>query len=417
MTMNTGRAQARPMPDVAVRFLRWAWARAFLARGWWLVTSVHLVVVADLSALELVLLGTFQGITVVLAEVPAGVLADTVSRKWTLVLAHLVMGAGMAATGFSTTFPALVLTQVLWGLGWALSSGADVAWATDELHRPDLIDRVLAARARRELLGAAAGLVGFGTLAWATDLSSAMVAAGVGMIALGGAEVARFPEQRFTPTTERRWTEAAAIMRRGLVLARGDRQILVVLVATLLVNGGGEAFGRLHQMRLLDLGVADTPDPVAWFTALGLLTLLLGAVALRIVEARIEGSGTARRAYASACALGATGVFMLAQAPDSRVAVAGVLLAQGVGAPVTRAVADIWVNRRATDVVRATVHSFLAQAENLGEIILGVTLGLAARSTGITFALTGSAVLLASAGALVAGATRGGSSADGAATG
>lgn len=162
MSMNVGRAQSRPLPDVAVRFLRWTWTRAFLARGWWLVTSVYLVVEAELSALELVLLGTFQGVTVVLAEVPAGILADTVSRKWSLVLAHLVMGSGMAATGLVTSFTALAITQMLWGLGWALSSGADVAWVTDELDRPDLIDRVLTARARRQMLGAAAGLISIG---------------------------------------------------------------------------------------------------------------------------------------------------------------------------------------------------------------------------------------------------------------
>ena len=62
------------------------------ARGYWLVTSVYLVVVADLSPAQLVAIGIVQGITVVLAEIPAGVLADTVSRKWSLVVADLRLG-------------------------------------------------------------------------------------------------------------------------------------------------------------------------------------------------------------------------------------------------------------------------------------------------------------------------------------
>src|SRR4051812_41665057 len=61
-------------------FLRWTCLRAAFSRGYWLTTALYLVVVADLTPFQLVLIGTFQGITVVIAEVPAGVLADAVSR-------------------------------------------------------------------------------------------------------------------------------------------------------------------------------------------------------------------------------------------------------------------------------------------------------------------------------------------------
>ena len=129
-------------------FLRWALVRAALARGWWLATAAYLVVVVELSPALLVLVGVFQGVTVVIAEVPAGVLADTISRRLALVVAHVVMGAGMTLTGVVTGYPSVVLGQCLWGLGWAISSGADVAWITDEFDRPDVIDRVLTAQGR-----------------------------------------------------------------------------------------------------------------------------------------------------------------------------------------------------------------------------------------------------------------------------
>ena len=143
----------------------------------------------------------FQGLTVVIAEVPAGVLADAVSRRVALVVAHIVMGAGMALTGLVSAYPLLVVSQCLWGLGWAISSGADVAWITDELDRPDLIDRVLTAQGRYDLWGTALGIIVFGTFAWATTLSTAIVVAGLGMIALGILIVARWPEAGFTRPT------------------------------------------------------------------------------------------------------------------------------------------------------------------------------------------------------------------------
>jgi MFS family permease len=390
-------------------FLRWSFGRGACARGWWLVASVYLVVVADLSPSELVLLGTGQAFTVVLAEVPAGVFADTVSRKWSLVVACALSGTGMVLTGLVTAFPALVLTQALWGLGWAFASGADVAWLTDELDQPARIDRVLAARARWELTGAVAGLVGFGALAWATDLRPAIVTAGLAMVGLGAVVATQFPERRFVPAAaDERWRHAASTFRQGVRLTVRDREILLVVVAWLLVNGSGEGYGRLVEKRLLGLGFGGG-DPIVWFAALGVVSLVLGAGALRIVELRISGADVARRLYVTCCAVGVVGLALFAAAPDARWAVAGALLVSGCAHPgaVLRAVGEIWVNRRTTSSVRATVHSVLSQAEHLGEILFGLLLAALAAATTATATLLASAVLLAVAGLTAACATTG----------
>jgi MFS family permease len=394
---------------LATAFLRWTCVRAALARGYWLTTALYLVVVADLTPAELVLIGVFQGITVVIAEVPAGVLADAVSRRLSLVIGHVVMGIGMSMAGLVTAFPLLVASQCLWGLGWAFSSGADVAWLTDELDRPDQIDRVLVARARWDLLGNPIGIVSFAALAWASSLSTAIVVAGVAMVLLGLVAVARWPENGFVPAeVGQRWRQSTSILRSGVALARFDRVILVVIVATLLVNGGGEAYGRLLEERLVALGMPTHPDPIVWFAALGLVGVALGAVVLRIVEVRIAGADVARRTYVLSCAVGLLGLLLFANAPNAATAVAGSLLVSGIAFPVIRATGVIWVNRRATSSVRATVHSLLSQAENAGEVVFGITLAVVARAASATVALTGSAALLACAGALVI-ATREGS--------
>ena len=390
-----------PHRDVAARFVRWTCLRAVFHRGYWLVTSLYLVVDGDLSAFQLVFLGTAQGLTALACEVPTGVMADTISRKWSIVISHLVMGVGMLATGLVTGFPALVVTQMLWGLGWTFASGAEVAWVTDELDRPDRIAAVLTASARWQQLGAAGGVVGFGALAWATDLATSIVVSGLAMLVLGLFVAARFTEHNFTPTREHRWHESVSIFRRGVDLARRDPEILLVFAATILVNGAAEAFGRLFPKRLIELGFPLELDPIVWLTALGLVTLAVGALALRIVEARIDGVGDTRRVYAAACFIGALGLIVLAGAPDDVTGMAGVLLVSGIALTVTRCVSVIWVNRRATSDVRATVQSFLAQAEYFGEIILGITLALIAQATSIATAMMGSCALIACAGVLV----------------
>jgi hypothetical protein len=197
-----------------------------------------------------------------------------------------------------------------------------------------------------------------------------------------------------------------AILDRGVRLARRDAEILVVLVAWLLVNGGGEGYGRLVENRLVGLGFGSdgrAAQPVVWFAALGLVTLALSAVVLRVIEARIETGDVARRTYAGCCAVGVAGLVVFAGAPDPRWAVAGTLLVSGVAHPgaVLRAVGEIWVNRRTTSDVRATVHSLLSQAEHVGEIAFGLLLAALAGTAGPLASLVGAAVLVAVAAGLV----------------
>ncbi|MDQ3855067.1 MAG: MFS transporter, partial [Chloroflexota bacterium] len=250
------------MPAVTVVFLRWTWTRALLHRGYWLVTSLYLVVNANLSPFQLVFLGTAQGLISLVFEVPAGVIADTFSRKWSLVISHVLVGASMVVTGLVTSFPALVATQMLWGVGWTFASGADVAWITDELDQPDRAARVLTARARWDLFGGVTGMLGLGVLAWATDLGTSMVLAGVAMVMLGLYVMVRFTEHHFTPARTQRWRRSAAILGRGVALSRCDHEILLVLLATFLINGADEAFGRLYPRRLLELDFPQQPHPV-----------------------------------------------------------------------------------------------------------------------------------------------------------
>jgi hypothetical protein len=307
----------------------------------------------------------------------------------------------MVATALVTAFWALVATQMLWGIAWTFASGADVAWVSDELADSARTAEVLAAQARWEQIGAASGMIGFGVFAWSTDRGTAMVIAGLAMGLLGLYVMARFTEQHFTPTRTQRWRQAMTILQRGVALARRDRQILVVFVATFLVNGVADAFGRLYQKQLIGLGLPDRLDPVVWFTGLGVITFAIGAFALRMVEARINGVGVARRAYAAACGIGALGVLLVAVAPDAAGGSAGVLMVAGIAWTVTRAVGVIWVNSRATSDVRATVQSFLAQVEYLGEVLCGMVLGLLAQVASISGALAGACALVACAGVVV----------------
>lgn len=380
-------------------FIRWTWLRAVLHNGWWLVTSVYLVVDAGLSPAQLVLIGSVQSAFALVFEVPAGVIADTISRKWSLVISQVLMGTAMLATGLFESFPALLATQVLWGISWTFASGSDVALITDELESAD-INLVLARAARAQLTGAATGLVLLGLLAWATRRDLTIVIAGAAMAALALYVAFRFTEHNFVPTRTARWSASLKTFRRGVTLVRRSRAILLIFAATFLVNGASDAAGRLTQKQLLDLGLPRAPDPIVWFTALGVTGLVVGAVVLRLVTHRINGAHAATD-YALAALVGVLAMLLLAFARDPVLGAIAVVLLNGIVTPLTRVISTIWVNARTTADIRATTHSFLAQLEYLGEIVCGVTISAIARLTTLPLALTACAVLFAATAVLM----------------
>ncbi|MEV0802747.1 MFS transporter [Kribbella sp. NPDC050281] len=380
-------------------FLRWTWLRAVLHNGWWLVTSVYLVVDAGLSPAQLVLIGAAQSGFALVCEVPAGVVADTISRKWSLVISQVLMGTAMLTTGLVDSFPALLATQVLWGISWTFASGSDVAWITDELDQPDRITAVLAHAARAQLTGAATGLILLGLLAWATRRDLTIVVAGAAMLSLALYVALRFTEHHFVPVRTARWSASWTIFRRGVTLVRRSRAIRLIFAATFLVNGAWSV-GRLFQVQLIDLGLPTDPDPTIWFTGLGVAGLLVGALTLRLAGHRIDGAH-ARNDYALAAAVGVLGTLLLAFARDPVVGAIAVVLISGIVKPLTQVIGTVWVNARTTADIRATTHSFLAQLEYLGEITCGLAIATIARLTTLPLALTACALLFTATAVLM----------------
>lgn len=375
--------------------------RAILHRGWWLATSLYLVVEAGLSPLELVLLGTAQGLTVIVFEVPAGLVADNYSRKWSIVLSQIIMGLGMLTTGLVTSFPALVATQMIWGLSWTFASGADVAWINDELDEREQIGPILANAASWNQWGSALGILGIGFLAWQTSLSFAIVTSGALMLLLGVYVAYSFKEQRFTPSQLTGLDGLKSTLKSGAQLVASDKSIAIVLAVTFLINGADEVFSRLLPKGLIDLGLPVEFDPILWLVSLGLVTLCVGALVLRFAQNRMSNEPTLRRFYVSACFVGACGMFLFSAAPNHWIAMAGAILVHGIAWNIARTVSVIWINGRSKNRERATVLSFLAQAENFGEVMLGASLALIAQSSGIPLSFVCAAILVLAAIGLI----------------
>ena len=81
----------------------------------------------SLNLLEIRSLESIIILTIFLAEVPTGVIADRIGRKWSVVLALAFQALGEILYLFSSTFPAFVFIAVLAGIGFAFLSGATLS--------------------------------------------------------------------------------------------------------------------------------------------------------------------------------------------------------------------------------------------------------------------------------------------------
>lgn len=103
-----------------------------MATGW-TVAAVYFVREVGMGPLELVLAGTALEIAYFLFEVPTAVVADTYSRRASIVFAQVLMGAGFVLTGAFAEVWIVLAAAALTGFGWTFKSGAEDAWLADEV--------------------------------------------------------------------------------------------------------------------------------------------------------------------------------------------------------------------------------------------------------------------------------------------
>ena len=93
----------------------------------------YMTEVRGLSATQYGALQLIYYWTVMATEVPSGVVADGLGRKWTLAVGALVNGIGCWAFAAAHSFGAFAVGEVLFALGTAMISGADSAMLYDSL--------------------------------------------------------------------------------------------------------------------------------------------------------------------------------------------------------------------------------------------------------------------------------------------
>lgn len=376
----------------------------------WVVMAVYLVRDLGLSPLQLVLIGTAMEAAVFLFEVPTGVVADTYSRRLSLIVGYLGMGAAWMLVAVVSAPWLIIMLWAAWGLAYTFTSGAYQAWITDEVG----VERVRTVFLRGARFGQAGAVVGLAlqvTLG-VFSLRAGVLAGGAITFACGLACIFLMPETGFRRRPREERAPALAELRRTAIAGgrfAWARPVVMLLIGVELFMGtSSEAFDRLkeaHFLRGIGLPAVGDLDPVVWFGIFWLAGMILGFLAIGQLIRRAE-RGPVRHYLLVFTALELVAMLVFALTGSAWLAIGallGVFLARNLAEPLY----NVWLNEQITDSsVRATVLSISGQANAVGQTAGGPVLGLVGDVWGIRAALAGGALAIAPALGLYARAIR-----------
>ena len=377
------------------------------------VWAVYLVQDVGVNPLQLVLLGTVSEIAIFLFEVPTGVVADTYSRRLSVIIGLLLAGASAVVVGLVAVYWIILAAAVLRGIAGTFLSGAWEAWITDE-HGVGGIGRVFLRGTQWSYLGAIVGAVS-GVAVATVDLGAALVYGGVVSLATGIACIFLMPEHGFVrrPVEER--TSPARALRTTFVtgtrLVRGHHVLFLIVAITLFTGAASEGLDRLWEAHLItDVGLPELwgLDPVVWFGVFNVVGLVAGIVITSFLVPRFEHADNAKlaRALLWLTVVVSLSVVVFGLATSFVLASVAYLVARLV-----RRLKDplylTWLNKNVEDSsVRATVNSIASQSGAVGEVAGGPAIGVVGTLASLRLALVATGLLLMPAIGLYALALR-----------
>lgn len=362
-------------PDARVVYLA---MRATSAFAFSLVITYELVyhtVVVGLNPLQLVTVGVVLECMTFFFEIPTGVVADLYSRRLSVIIGYCLFGAGFLVEGMIATFAAVLVAQVLWGIGFTFYSGAGDAWLADEMGEAQAGPIYLRAAQVSQLMalagvGVGALIVGYG-IQWPIIIGAAIYLALVPLL------LWFMPEEGYQPPANR---TAQGLFKTMITPLQASIQLVSLRPPLMIILGVGVVIGlslggfdRLEAAHLttnFTLPPLGSLEPVAWFSLISGIIAVLSLISTEIVRRRLDVTSNARVArllfvlYSGMiiCTLlfALTGSFYLA--------IGGFCISQtlrNTGRPLLL----IWINQNTSPQVRATVISLYWQANAFGQIV------------------------------------------------
>lgn len=363
------------------------------------VNLVYQATVAGLSPLQMVLAGTVLEINTFLFEVPTGIVADVYSRKLSVMIGLILIGAGFVVEGLFPYFGAIMMAQVIWGIGYTFVSGAREAWIADEIGE-ERAGKAYMKGAQWALVGSFIGI--------AVNMALANINIRLPII-LGGILYScqaiylyfymREDNYKPVPVTKREtWAKMKETLGEGLRLVRHSRILMIIVVTGLIFGLFSEGFDRLwtpFMINNFEFPTIGSLKPVTWFGILALMANFLAIITIRLAERKTD---TADNQSAAMALLTVNGLLMVSvigfAISGNFLAAVGFYLLASMFKEARNPFYDAWANHNANSKVKATVLSMCEQSNSLGQIVGGPILGLIGTIISLRVSLLASALFL-----------------------
>lgn len=362
------------------------------------VSSIYRIQDAGLNPFQLLLVGTVLEATCLLFEIPTGIVADTYSRRLSVIIGTVLIGVGFMLEGAFPVLLTILLAQVVWGIGATFTSGAEEAWIADEMGETG-IGKVFMRAAQFGQFGALIGIVASVAIA-SINLSLALLVSGALFVALGIFLAFVMPETNFTrvPESERNsWQSMGDTLKEGVGTVRGKPVLVTLLVIAAVWGAASEGLDRLWEAHLLanfTFPALGNLSIIVWFGIINAAGMLLSMGVTEVARRRIDSDShiAAAKALLAITILMSGTIVVFALAGNFTLALAA-FIATVTLRRVNRPIYAAWLNQSLTPRVRATVFSMAGQADALGQIVGGPVIGLIATFGSLRIAMVAVAVI------------------------
>ena len=333
---------------------------------------------AGLGPFQLLLVGAALQGAILVSEVPTGVVADTYSRRISVLVGLVLLGGGSIVSGLTTDFWPIVLGTVILGIGRTFISGALQAWIADEVGVEAANGVYLRGAQLTMFLWVAAIPVSFGLAALA-ETNLPILIGGVWLIALAVFMAPIMSEADFRrPQRDEAmqgFRELGKTLSTSRQLVAARPLLLTMFTITAFYGIAGQGFERLwlaHFYENVEFPGRWNVDEVVWFGVIRLAAAVLGVVTLsfvrRVYTERMTSHDVVSRALFRITTVQMLGVLILAVAGEFAIAAAAycLIFAFSVAYDPFRLA---WINQNVDSSVRATVMSMDSQADALGRTL------------------------------------------------
>ena len=364
------------------------------------MSQVYRIDMIQLNPFQLVLVGTVLEASCFLFEIPTGVVADIRSRRISVIIGITMMGTAFLLEGAIPLFFTVIISQVLWGMGYTFTSGADEAWIADEIVEKDL-DALYLKSAQIGQIFSLAGII-FSTVLGAYRVNLPILAGGALFLLLSIFLLRFMREDHFTPApVENRntWGQMRHTFLEGLRFIRSKPVLRMILIISLLYGLYSEGFDRLWTLHFMtDIGFPDHIQlkPAVWVGIIDGTAMVLSILAVEYLKRGMKKTGKLQNVWIltlinflmviAILFFGLSGNFTLGLST---------YLMFFILRKTNQPIFDAWRNKHIKSEVRATVLSTFGQMDALGQVIGGPVLGLIALKLSIPAAIVGSGIILA----------------------